>query len=190
MHRFSYLAFASLLAACGGCSKTPSTETQTQDGAAQPSAAPSVLASAPSALPSASAEPAPLPPGCYDEIHEEAGSAALSKLEAACAAGMTALLPQVLEVELDPGGRREIPVTVIDTGKCLRAAAAAEGDAELHLELKARDDSKVAEAKLGRAYAVLNADGPICVSSPGQYRVIIHMDKGKTKVYAQVWQGK
>ncbi|MCA9644361.1 MAG: hypothetical protein KC492_26885, partial [Myxococcales bacterium] len=163
---------------------------QTQDGAAQPSAAPSAVSSAPSASASASAEPAPLPPGCYDEIQDETGKAALSKLETACATGMDALLPQVLEVELEPGGRREIPVTVIDTGKCLRAAAAAEGDAELRLELKSRDDSSVAQAKLGRGYVVLNGDGPICVASPGQYRVIIHMDKGKTKVYAQVWQGK
>lgn len=131
-----------------------------------------------------------MPPGCYDEIQEETGKAALSTLERACAGGMSPLLPQVLEVELEPEGRREIPVTVIDASKCLRAAAAADGDAQLRLELMSRDDSRVAEGKLGRAYAVLNADGPICVSSPGQYRVIIHMDKGKAKVFAQVWQAK
>ncbi len=190
MHRFSFLPLPLLLAACGGCSKTPSTETRAQDGAAQPSAAPSVVASAPAREPAASTEPPPLPPGCYDEIHEETGKAALTKLESACAEGMKALLPQVLEVELEPEGRREIPVTVIDTTKCLRAAAVADGDAELHLELLSRDDSQLAEAKLGTGYAVLNGDGPICVASPGQYRVIIHMDKGKTKVFAQVWQAK
>lgn len=103
---------------------------------------------------------------------------------------MRPLLPEVLEVELEPEGRREIPVTVIDTSKCLRAAVAANGEAELRLQLLARDDSKVAEASLGRGYAVLNGDGPICVGSPGQYRVIIRMDKGKTEVFAQVWQAK
>lgn len=180
--------FALALAAC---TPTP-TPAHTRDTSPAP---PPSAASTSGASASASAPPAvpPLPPdGCWSgaEPGADAGArAALAAVSGACIQGMQPVAPQPLVVELDAGGRKELPFTVTDASRCVRAAAAGgPGVTALTLSIIDRRDSAMGSADLRGAFAVVAPAGPLCLPSPGVYRAVARVVHGKGRVAIQAWQ--
>lgn len=128
--------------------------------------------------------------GCFSGL--ELGSdarAGLARLAAACAAGTKPELPQPLTVELAEGGVKELPFTVVDAPRCVRALATATPEVrELELRIVDRFDRAIASDELRGNSAVVGRDGPVCVDQPGQYRAIVKVVSGSGAVAFQVYR--
>ncbi len=144
---------------------------------------------APSA--SASAAPAPLPPeGCWSGAEPPAAaSAKLDALAAACIQGMQPVAPKPLVVELAGGGRKDLPFTVTDPSRCVRAAAAGgPGVQALTLSIVDRKDAVLGASDLHAPFAFVADAGPVCLAAPGVYRAVVRIARGAGPVAVQVWQ--
>ena len=104
---------------------------------------------------------------------------------------MTPLVPEPLMVDLQEGALKDVPFTVLDPSKCVRAVATGAKEVkELHLQIMDRSDHVHGEDELPGAIALANLHGPICFTSPGQYRAVVQLVEGSGKVAVQVWQAE
>lgn len=176
-----------------GCSTSPPPVRPENPKPAQPTeAAPGT----PTALapPTRRAElpPRPLPDGCTTDLADPgAPEPLLAEVARSCVGSMAPVAPEPLLVTLEPGAARDLPFTITDPNKCIRAAAAgSKGVKELELTIVDRSDRVLGEDTLPGQVALANFDGPICLEDPGQYRAVVRMVDGSGGVAIQVWQAE
>ena len=138
--------------------------------------------------------PAPraLPVGCYSaEAARARDPVTLDRLAASCVAGMDALLEPAAPLELVAGQAGEVPLSVTDARKCLRAIAVGDaGVLELELSLLDRFGTRIAHDTLGAPFALLERAGTVCLTGAGQYLLVVTMRRGAGQVTLGVWQAR
>lgn len=170
------------------CNTTPPAGPAPRKPAPAP-AAPSSAIAVPTTR--ASAKPPALPPeGCWSGAEPPAAARAkLDALAGACVQGMHAVGPEPLVVELAAGSRKDLPFTVTDPSRCVRAGAAGgEGVQALTLAIVDAIDHVQTSADLHGAFAFAGAGGPVCLDRAGAYRAVVRVTRGAGPVAIQVWQ--
>jgi hypothetical protein len=192
VHAFKWLWPAVILQL--GCSSGAQTaapaklESPSKPDAALTASKPSLTAAVPIAEP----EPAPLPDGCYTDVAAKTEAAPLlEEVAKACFVDMQPMAPQPLLVSLQRGALKDLPFTVLDPSKCVRAVATGAKEVkELELQIVDRSDQVLGEDSLPGSIALANRDGPICFKDPGQYRAVVRLIEGSGSVAIQVWQAQ
>lgn len=135
--------------------------------------------------------PPPLPDGCYTDATTGSEPPTLHGIAELCVPGMVSLVSGPLVVDLQSGQSRDLPFIVTDPSKCLRViAAGGVGVEDIGLTLVDRGGIPLAQDELHASFALVDADGPVCLESPGQYRAVLKMLRGSGKVAVQAWRAK
>lgn len=176
---------------CAGCHRTPAADAHEET---TPSAHPTAPAAA-SASTSASAEapelPSYLPDGCWSDVATDAGAKPLlAAVAKRCVQGMRPLgKPLVKKLEED--ARAELPFTLDDAGKCVRAAAAGSaGVGDIALSIVDASGHVYGRDALDAPFALVDSAGPVCLPEAGKYRAVARMRRGAGQVAVEVWQAR
>ena len=134
--------------------------------------------------------PKPIPDGCTTDVAPRAKAAPLMEQVAkSCIVDMSPVAPEPWLVSLEPGKVKELPFTILDPSRCVRAVATGAKEVkELELAVVDRSDQVWGKDELPGAIALANLDGPICFKDPGQYRAVVRLVDGSGEVAVQVWQ--
>lgn len=145
-----------------------------------------------SAEPAAELPPAPEPDSCATHVPRDgAADQLLHEVARSCLIDMQPFAPEPLLVNLEAGALKDVPFTVLDPSRCVRAVAAgAKEIKELELTIVDRSDQVLGKDELGGSIALANLDGPICLEGPGQYRAVVRLVDGQGQVAVQVWQAE
>jgi len=187
MRRTMIIAAAVL---CGGCHRAPAAEPHEE---AAPSSRP-IASAAPPAAHTADAAPALppyLPDGCWSDVATDAGAGPLlSAIAKRCVQGMQPI-GKPIEKELAAGAQVELPFSLENADKCVRAAAAGDaGVGDIALSIVDSSGHVYGKDALDAAFALVESDGPVCLPKAGKYRVIARMQRGAGRVAIEVWQAK
>ena len=75
-----------------------------------------------------------------------------------------------------------------ETGRCYRVFSAAEpGVADLDLAVLDPDQAVVGHDTADDAFPVLNPDGPLCLTKPGRYELLVSVERGAGRYALQIW---
>lgn len=75
-----------------------------------------------------------------------------------------------------------------ETGRCYRIFAASEGGVQdLDMAVLDPDQAVVGFDTNNDAFPILNPDGPLCLTRPGTYTVLVSVERGAGKYLLQVW---
>jgi hypothetical protein len=75
-----------------------------------------------------------------------------------------------------------------ETGRCYRVFSASDGNvADLDMAVLDPDQAVVGHDTNADAFPILNPDGPLCLTKPGTYTVLVSVEKGAGKYALQVW---
>ncbi len=186
MRRMTIIVAAALSA---GCHRTPAADAHEE---ASPSARPAAIAAA-KTTPSADAAPLPpyLPDGCWSDVAADAGAEPLlSEVAKRCVQGMQPIgKPRVLKLE--QGKQAELPFTLDDAAKCVRAAAAGgAGVADIALSIVDASGHVYGKDALDAPFALVESAGPVCLPEAGKYRVVARVQRGAGRVAIEVWRAK
>lgn len=172
-----------------GCHRAPAAGAHVEaKSSARPthSAAPRPAASA-----DASRLPAFLPDGCWSDVATDAGAEPLLSVVAKrCVQGMQPLgKPRV--VKLEQGEQAELPFTLENAAKCVRAAAAGDaGVGDIALSIVDASGHTYGKDSLGAPFALVESAGPVCLPKAGKYRAVARVQRGAGRVALEVWRAK
>lgn len=138
------------------------------------------------------ADPEPLIDGCAADVALGASARkGLQLLQDACVSSMRELLPDVFVVDLRQGQKKELPFTVIEPERCLRVLAAGDDDVlDVGLAIIDRLGGELSRDELVGPLALIEKNGPICLSEPGQYRAVVEVLRGQGEIALQVYQAE
>ena len=75
-----------------------------------------------------------------------------------------------------------------ETGRCYRVFAAADrGVADLDMAVLDPDHAVVGHDTNADAFPILNPDGPLCLTRPGAYTLLVSVERGEGRYALQVW---
>jgi hypothetical protein len=124
--------------------------------------------------------------GCLLDVDLDAGAeAVLEQASARCLAGMLRLPA----VAVDAGAG--IAIQIADPTRCVRAAVAGtRGVRALDVAIVDTSGQRLAEAQPQTAFAWVPARGPLCVATPGTYRVVARVTDGTGRLVFAAWQAE
>jgi hypothetical protein len=112
----------------------------------------------------------------------------LSQLTAMCG-GSTAMRPVTAVIEGAQSDREPIARYSFkgELGRCYRVFAASDPSVQdLDMAVLAPDSTVVAHDTNSDAFPILNPDGPICLTQPGTYTVLVSVERGQGHYALQV----
>ncbi len=174
------------------CATNPAPQRPPPPVEGHPRAAPPVESSEPEAATAAPTPPPEIPDGCTSDVDPDSDAEPLlEQVAESCLEDMHPIAPEPLLVNLAPGALKDLPFTIMDPSKCVRAVATGAKEVrEIDLTIVDRSDHVLGQDKLPGSIALANLDGPVCFKDPGQYRAVVRMVDGSGSVAIQVWQAE
>lgn len=75
-----------------------------------------------------------------------------------------------------------------ETGRCYRIFSASDGGVQdLDMAVLDPDQAVIGHDTNADAFPILNPDGPLCLTRPGTYTVLVSVERGSGKYALQVW---
>jgi hypothetical protein len=183
------LATASILMSCSRAPvpSEPASHRELALGSGQATSAPSSSFPKPSAAGSTRLAPVE---GCTVGYEPSGGpEQRLAELAERCAAGMSPLGPKPEQVSLGANATGAVAFSIADASRCLRVfAVGTPGLDELELQLVSDSNYSYGIDSRAAPYAMVGADGVVCVKSPGVYRTRVRARHGSGSVSVRVYQ--